>query len=449
VTDHPFDVLRHELTDAARRQVTMRRPTGRPRRRIALATLGAVLGISAAAWAGGSLLLNGSPVAFRYAAPPSPDRHYGTTVASSIKLLADDVHDPDGGLPWGMRAFTTTRGFGCIQVGRVQEGKLGVLALVRRGSSSLAGRGEFHELRPGVLSQGTTCLPLDGGGHTFVALHLLATTDAVPASCFFGVPGAGAPMCVGHDVRTIDAGLLGPRAESIAFRLDGKARTSRTLGNVGGYLIVQRPVMPVTRSRMFGRRIVKLAAETPIALTPASAVITKVAYRDAQPCEVHATTSPRGACPDPPGFALIPQPTTEAVRTTIHAFAAPNRRGIRLRFRARAAVNDGRSAYSVMITFPGPPCPVQHLPPAERARFAGKTCSAESFGTQLDRNVAAGEQIRTTIDVPNIGRHHRPALRPGVYRVDVSYRVQPPRPRLTGSLAYPGYEVGSTRVVVK
>jgi hypothetical protein len=278
---------------------------------------------------------------------------------------------------------------------------------------------------------------------------MLMTSAAVPASCFYGLPGPGAPTCVGHDERTIDAGLLGPRAESIAFRRDGAAHTSKTLGDVGGYLIVQRPVKPVTRSRTFGGRILDLPAETPLALTPASAVITRVAYRDAPPCDVHATTSPRGACPDPPGFTLIPQPTTETVRTTIRAFVAPNRRGIRLRFRARAAVKNGRSAYSIMIWFPRRPCPIQHLTPAERAPFAGKTCSGEGFGTELDRNVAAGEQVRTTIDVPNIGKDHRPALRRGIYRVEVSYRVQPPRPRLTGSLAYPGYEVGSTHVVVK
>jgi hypothetical protein len=55
---------------------------------------------------------------------------------------------------------------------------------------------------------------------------------------------------------------------------------------------------------------------------------------------------------------------------------------------------------------------------------------------------------RVPRDVP-IGEDHRPALRPGVYHVEVSYRVQPPHPRITGSLASPGYAVGSVLVVVR
>jgi hypothetical protein len=250
-------------------------------------------------------------------------------------------------------------------------------------------------------------------------------------------------------MRTIDVGLLGPRAESITFRVDGKAQTAKTLGDAGGYLIVQRAVTPATTSRRLGGRIVRLPAETPAALTPASSVITRVAYRDAPACTVHPTTSTRGACPDPPGFTLIPQPAAKDVRAPIHAFAAPNRRGIRVRFRAPVTVTDGRSAYAVTIHFPRRPCHVQHLPANLRARYAGRSCPGGSFGTQLERNVKAGELIRTTIDVPNIGKQHRPALRPGTYRLDVTYRAQPPRPRFTGTLGYPGYKVGSARVLVR
>jgi hypothetical protein len=449
VTGHPFDLLARELGGAAERQIAAAPRRGaRSRLRLLLLTAIAGLGISAAAWAAGSLLSSGDPVTYRYGPPPTSDTHYGTTVAGSTELLADDVPDPDGGLPWGARTFTTTRGYGCLQVGRVQEGKLGVLALVRR-DGKVTGRGQFHELRPAVLSQSTTCVPLDGDGHAFVALHDLMTSDAVPSPCLHRFDGSGTPGCRGEGLRTVDVGLLGPRAESITFRAGAETRTAKTLGDAGGYLVVQRQVKPATRPQKLGRRIVQMGIEPPISLSPASAVIKRVAYRGAPACTVRPVMSGRGACPDPPGFTPIPQPSAKDVHTTIRAFAAPDRRGIRLRFRARAAVKDGRSAYNVLIRFPRGPCPVRRLSAAERAAFAGKTCYGGAYGTDLARNVAAGEMIRTTIDLPNIGLKHRPALRPGVYRVDVSYRVQPPRPRITGSLAYPGYRVGGARVVVK
>ncbi len=452
MTDHPFDLLARELDAAARRRLTVA-PLRRRRSRLRLLLLTAVagLGITAAAWAAGSLLSAGDPVAYRYGAPPSPDAHYGTTVAGSVRTLADDVPDPDGGLPWGLRTFTTSRSFGCVQVGRVQEGRLGVLALTQRASPKLTGRGAFHELRPAVLTQATTCMPLDGAGHVFIALHTLMTSDAVPANCFYRPDGSAWPGCRAKGLRTVDVGLLGPRARSITYRLGARrTKTTNTLGDGGGYLLVQRQIKSPTRTMKLGRLgTVRTQLETPIALSPASAVITRVDYRDAPACRVRATTNPRGSCPDAPGFTPIPQPTAKDVRARVLAFAAPNRRGIRLRFTARSAVEDGRSAYVVTIHFPRRPCPVRHLTRAERAAFAGKTCFGGTLGTDLAKNVAAGDRVRTTIDLPNVGLDHRPALRPGVYRVDVSYRVQPPHPRITGSLAYPGYAVGSTRVVVR
>lgn len=449
MTDHPFDLLGRELGEAARRRLALApgRRYRRSRLRLLLVTAVAGLGITAAAWAAGSLRSNGDPVTYRYGPPASPNTHYGTVVAGSVELLTDDVPDPDGGLPWGARTFTTSRGYGCLQVGRVQEGKLGVLALMHRGSSAVSGRGLFHELRPAVLSQATTCLPLDGAGHAFLALHSQLTSDGVPASCLR--PGNRTGACRGAGIRTIDVGLLGPRARSITFRAAGATHTVKTLGDAGGYLVVQRGSVLATRPQTFAGHEVDVLLESPIALSPASAVIRKVTYRGGPACVVRPTTNGRGACPDPPGFTPIPQPAAKDVRTTVRAFAAPDRRGIRLRFRARAAVVDGRSAYNVLVRFPRSRCPVRHLPAAERAAFAGKTCSGEVLGRDLERNVAAGALVETTIDLPSLGPQHRPALKPGVYRVSVSYRVQPPHPRITGSLAYPGAQVGRARIEVR
>jgi hypothetical protein len=328
----------------------------------------------------------------------------------------------------------------------VQDGKLGVLAIVERGGR-VHGRNLFHELRPAVVAQATTCLPLDGAGHAFIALHAPTSPDATPAACRYRAGGSQVPVCPAG-TRTIDAGLLGPSATAITFRRAGQTHTAKTQGDAGGYLIVQRFVKPATVSRKLGGRTVELPVDMPLALTPASNVITRVTYDNAPACSVHPSSRPRGACPDPPGFTLVPQPAPKDVRAPIRAFAAADRRGIRLRFRAPAAVTDGRSDYNVIIRFPRRPCPVQHLPAAERAKYAGKTCSGGGYGVGLERNVEAGELVRTTIDVPNLGKDHRRALRHGKYRVEVSYRVQPPYPRISGSLASPGYKVGAASVTV-
>lgn len=52
----------------------------------------------------------------------------------------DDVADPAGGPAWGLRYWETDRKYACVQVGRVDAGKLGQIT---RGKA-------FHELRLGV-----------------------------------------------------------------------------------------------------------------------------------------------------------------------------------------------------------------------------------------------------------------------------------------------------------
>jgi hypothetical protein len=129
---------------------------------------------------------------------------------------------------------------------------------------------------------------------------------------------------------------------------------------------------------------------------------------------VHVTTRIDGSCPHPPGFVPIPQPHVADVRAHVRAFAAPSRRGVRIRFRARQAVVDGRTGYNVLVYLPR-----RH----------------EIFGKDIEHDVAAGAMVRTTVDLP--------PMRGGRYRVVVSFRAQPPRPRITGSLADPGVRVGT------
>jgi hypothetical protein len=336
-----------------------------------------------------------------------------------VKLLADDVADPGGGPPWGLRYWETDRKYACVQVGRVYAGKLG----------QISGGKVFHELRLGVAAAELGgCYPMDGSGHAFVALHTDAQRGAQPMPCPSGFhtgtlrgPHGSVVRCTAPD-RTVDFGLLGPNAKDLTYRVGGHDQTAAPLGGVGAYLVVQKRIRPLMREFGFHHRDPKLnlhgPAEPYIALTPASQVIRRVTYSGGA-CVVHVTLYPYGACNAQAGFVPIPQPQVGEVRTPIRVFAAPDGRGIRVRFRARQAVTDARSAYDIEV----------------------RPVGVRGFMTQsYSRNVQAGDLVRITVDLYN---HRR-----GPYRIVVRYRTVRSRPGPYANPAYPGVVVGQARVDV-
>jgi hypothetical protein len=418
----PFERLGRELETAAARQAT----TAAPRRRrwrgrtVALAVLVVGAGAGAASWAASTLLSPGSPVPFARGAPIA-GRAQGAPIPGTVKLLAADVPDPGGGPPWGLRYWETDRKYACVQVGRVYDGKLG----------QITGGKVFHELRLGVtLGALGGCYAMDGSGHAFTAIHTDAQRGAQPTTCPPGFhvgtklrgPHGSVVPCVAP-TRTVDFGLLGPNARSLTYRSGGRDRTATPLGGVGAYLVVQKRIRPVMREFGFHHRDPKLnlhgPAEPFIALTPGSQVIRRVEYAGGT-CVVHVTLYPYGACNKQAGFVPIPQPQVGDVRAPVRAFAAPDGRGIRVRFRARQAVVDARSGYDIEVRPVG---------------------GVREFSTQTySHNVAVGDLVRTTVDLYNRRR--------GVYRIVVRYRTVSARPGPYASLDYPGLLVGETRVDV-
>jgi hypothetical protein len=419
----PIERLGRELHAAAIRQgapepaVPERRRWRR--RTLAVTVLAAVTVTGAASWAATSLLSSGSPVPFQRGAPIAGQAQ-GAPIAGTVKLLADNVADPDGGPPWGLRYWETDRKYACVQVGRVDRGKLG----------QVDGK-VFHELRLGV-TRGILggCFALDGDGHAFTAIHTDARRGAQPPTCPAGLkvgteltgPHGRKVRCTEQE-RTVDFGLLGPDAESLTYRAGGHDHTAAPLGGVGAYLVVQRRIEPVTREYGFHHRDPKLnphgPAEPYLALTPASQVVKRITYKNGT-CVVYITNSPYGACNASAGFVPIPQPRVADVRTPIRAFAAPDRRGIRVRFRARQAVIDGRSGYDIEL----------------------RPVGGRSFLTQnYEHNVAAGDLVHTTIALD-------PRRRAAAYLIVVRYRTIRSRPGPHASLAYPGLLVGRARVDV-
>ena len=447
----PFDVLGEQLDEAAARQIAAadhaRLPRRRGRHTAWLAALVLTPVVAATAFAAASLLDTGDPVTVR-SGEPVEGKGLGTVVPGTANLVIDDVEDPDGGLPWGLRTFHTSRGFACLQLGRVQDGKLGQLGQ----DGAFADDGLFHELRPGIVPDEGQCFPLDGAGKAFLTMHLGdAPASAQTGGCqpYPRINGkTPSDACQERNLRSLDYGLLGPRATGVTARLDGKSRELDTVGDDGAYLVVGR-AQPYDRPTAAERKLNPGAIESPPdaylpALTPSSSVITEVRYTGGQRCIVKTTNlftrlRSRGGCPDPPGFTLIPQPSAKDTRATVRA-TARGRRFIRVSFRAPVAIGNRLSGYSVTV-YPSraatgcPPQPGQPQP--KRAQYG---CGG-STGDTTDGNLRKGQLVVKDVTMGT--------RRPGRYRVVVRYRTQSPHPGPRGNLQSPGTFVGATSALVK
>src|SRR6202020_2402616 len=91
----------------------------RRRQRRRRAWLGGLAGVLAALMAGWVLLLGGG------GDPPAPTGHAPAAIHGSLPSgIIARAADPSGGLPWGTR-LVRTRGYSCVQVGRLSGGQLG------------------------------------------------------------------------------------------------------------------------------------------------------------------------------------------------------------------------------------------------------------------------------------------------------------------------------------
>jgi hypothetical protein len=88
-----------------------------------------------------------------------PNEGIGALTPDSVRALAVQTEDPDGGLPWGLRLATTTRKLGCLEAARLQDGKLGVLGR----DGAFANDGRFHPI-PDSAVVNPTCIFPDAAG---------------------------------------------------------------------------------------------------------------------------------------------------------------------------------------------------------------------------------------------------------------------------------------------
>jgi len=381
-----FEHFEHELKAGVRR----RRPRRLLGRGVALRTVliavGITSGAGAIAWGANALLSSGDPVPYVRGAPvPGIDR--GVPVPGTLAVVARAA-DPAGGPQWGLRHWVTDRRYGCVQVGRLYQGKLGTITNGK----------VFHEIRPGVVASSLGgCFNLDGGGRMFAALHARVTTGGVDVPCY------AHPKC-GRAARTIDFGLLGPRAQELTFVADGRRHSVPVGAPLGAYLIVQGHVPTVRTEIGFHHQNPRLNRftidESNLSLTPESAVIKSVKYASGA-CTIRVRTTNRGSCIDLAGYVPVAPIARSAVRSPVRAFLAPGGAAIRVRFRARQEVVDARSVYVIEVH------------PARRHGW---------YTQDYAHNLPAGGLVRTTVGLYN---HQR-----GKYRIVVRFKsasgIRPP-----------------------
>ncbi len=374
---------------------------GRPRHvpLLAAIVLGALL-LAAAALAATQIIGFGAPVA----ATRSPGREHpsvstgvGVPVAgargapASARLLAISVPDPAGGLPWGMRIVRTTRGLLCPQIGRLLDGRLGVLGE----DGEFGDDGLFHEL-PAAAIDPDTCIPptvwtssSDAGVPAAGALASPTTSCLAP---WERPERSGPKPCPAADERLVAFGMLGPHAVSVSYKAEGRLHTGATTGRAGAYLIVLRVPSRLKHNAPALAGAEGLLGDFPIgAGGPGSPeVLSRLEFRfDDRLCQTGFGREPHGPPECTSSMArtpvLVPR-IPRGLHTPVALSARPAGGGydLRIAFAAPVAVTDASIAYGVQITRPSSPA-----------------CGRGGiWGQSIERDVARGQILHVSEFVP-------------------------------------------------
>jgi hypothetical protein len=374
------------------------------RLRLPALALGCVLASTTIALAASGVILTGEPV--RPVGQVSPNAGEGVPTPGSARLLALRVADPDGGLPWGMRIVSTTRGELCLQIGRVENGQLGELGI----DGVFHDDGRFHPLPPDLLPE------VAGEGRRVPNDAATATVSCV----FSGRAVAGDHVGVdrsagaadGHErtqarsaLRDIYYGLLGPAAVSVGYRAGTEPRTAAVLAPLGAYLIVGRTAAS-EQAGVGGESLGTLGD------LPPSPPLTAITYRIAGRLCQRGPTLPPGVtaplthpCPYPhwPANRYVPAPE---LHETLHARLQVSHHaltGAELSFSAPLAVTSARESYVIAIS--GVECG-----PSSAERGPRSARSGGYSGARLGHDVNRGELVRYRLSALELftgfcGRH--------------------------------------------
>jgi len=231
----------------------------------------------------------------------SPTIDAGRALPGTSELLSLRVPDPRGGPPWGLRLVRTTRGDTCVQVGRVEDGRLGSLGIDDAWNNDHL----FHPF-PNT-SIGDTCGTTDAVGNGFVnvaytgvvasANPTAGATGPQARNCRPLDEGAGnAPLCPPGSLRMVFMGLLGPDATSVIYQApDGSLRAEQTSGRDGAYLLVftfnKSTCSLYTRGGPFGGYGPCGGTESLMGASPGlPGAVKAVTYRDGHVCRLTPST---------------------------------------------------------------------------------------------------------------------------------------------------------------
>jgi hypothetical protein len=353
-----------------------RRPFPRLRgRRRFIAVVAAALLIGTGALAAAGVIGDGTPLRPAPHSPHNPSEGLGVVRAGTGVMLPLLVDDPAGGPPWGARFVSTTRGLGCLQIGRVVDGRVGVLGQ----DGAFANDGRFHPLSINYFGSGSVvgpfpCGTLDAKGHAFahIYMHGVAASGLVlPSSAQRGCApnkayhrgGITIPRCPSGDLRAITTGMAGPQAVSVTYRDRGQIKTLNTVGSQGAYLIVRR-VSPSER---------QLGTFEP----GGAGALVAINYSDGTGCRLKRFAMLNQTCPpvgrvEPPAVRRAEVAAPVSVRIGKGHFG----RAVVASFVARKAVTDARAAYTWTLRLSGPQV----------------NCRAIVSGPAL-RNVKVGERV--------------------------------------------------------
>jgi hypothetical protein len=407
-----FDTVRVRIagTAGAASDRSPRRRSRPSRMRSLLLAVVALLVIAGGALAAGGVIRLGAPVRRLV----NPHSRFGALSKGTVRLLAISTPDPAGGPPWGMRIYSTTRGSGCIQVGRLLYGKLGAIGE----DGAFQDDGLFH---PTALAEGGErgCTVLDGDGRIFLNVMVANESASGIAGIFSdGCVPAGTPplertnvrgrtlaICPQQDERNLYYGLLGPDATSVTYVLDGHRHTQATVGPEGAYLIVAQ----APRHQLF---------EGPDGGTtdvvPVDGPITEMHYRNGATCHLTARSwiGGKDSCtPELKGMPFgwvaprAPALTAAQVLAPVRARLVHNRKAgydtgaggyeLVVSFTARVAVRGTRSGYRVQWHEQNEPSQVRS-------------------GAETPYDVSAGQIVTAR------GGHY-PTLQPGLLQGTVTF----------------------------
>ncbi|HEX4467747.1 MAG TPA: hypothetical protein VH025_11215 [Solirubrobacteraceae bacterium] len=353
----------------------------RGRRPLAIVLLAAVSAGSALAATG--VIPLGSPVKV---GPVNARVAAGVPAQGGSRLLALRVPDPAGGLPWGVRVVHTTRGLICLQVARVQNGRLGELGI----DGAFHDDGRFHPVPADAL-------PTSGGGafQGGFSVGRQGTICQLPGESFSGdrvgvdrSAGGGAATSRKPRawLRDIYYGALGPLALSVRYRADGVGRIQKVAGDVGAYLIV----LPTTAADHVGTAGAGISSSGSI--SPARP-LTAIAYRaNGGICENRVDRRSQH-CPSP--AALF-------TGRRIHPIAVRQQTPV-----ARLEISHG-VVRSASVSFVAP-LAAEGAAEDYRLQVPTQRCGGAGLGFSdhtSERDIAAGERVTMRIFYPfDVCRH--------------------------------------------